>query len=176
MSDTCINLEACKGLQTFEGNRPCPAVRMLAQTLLNNIPLLTENYTEVNRTLMPRLQWKKDGSLNRHDAGLALDIILFANKADEQQLATQLIEAFLECRPEMQWYSIIYMHFQYNRNGGYESYNADDKHMTHIHIDWMDYEAYLQTGKISIPWPREAYNTGFADTLTERLNRNYSAW
>jgi len=172
----CSGLGVCKGLQTFEGNKPCPAVRTLAQVLLDNVPLLTETYVEVNGKPMPRLQWKKDGTLNRHDAGLALDLILFANRAAEQQLATEIVEAFLECRLEMQWYSMIYMHSQYDRYGGQQPYTDDDKHMTHIHIDWLNYGLYEQTGKTSIPWPPEAYNTGFADVLTERLNRTYSSW
>ncbi len=172
----CTGLGVCKGLQTFEGNRPCPAVRTLAQVLLENVKLLTETYVEKNGKPLPRLQWKKDGTVNRHDAGLALDLILFANRADEQQLASEIVESFLECRPEMQWRSIIYMHFQYDRFGNQKPYKENDMHMTHIHIDWMDYDLYKQTGKTSIPWPNEACNTGFSDMLTERLNRTYSSW
>lgn len=172
----CKGLGVCKGLQTFEGNKPCPAVRTLAQVLLDNVPLLTETYVEVNGAPMPRLQWKKDGTLNRHDAGLALDLILFADRPSEQQLANEIIEAFLECRPEMQWYSVIYMNFQYDRNGNRSPYTETNKHMTHIHIDWFSDSLYVQAGKTSIPWPPQAYTTGFADTLTERLNRTYSEW
>ena len=138
----CTGLGICKGLQTFEGNKPCPAVRTLAQVLLNNVPLLTETYVEVNGKPMPRLQWKKDGTLNRHDAGLALDLILFADRASEQQLAVEIVDAFLECRLAMQWYGVIYMHSQYDRNGGQKPYTDDDKHMTHIHIDWLNYSLY----------------------------------
>lgn len=147
----CTGLGVCKGLQTFEGNKPCPAVRTLAQVLLDTVPLLTETYVEVNGAPMPRLQWKKDGTLNRHDAGLALDLILFANRASEQQLALRIIDAFLQCRPAMQWYGIIYMDFQYDRSGTRNPYTNDKKHMTHIHIDWLNYGLYEQTGKTSIP-------------------------
>ncbi|MBC3788309.1 hypothetical protein [Spirosoma utsteinense] len=172
----CTGLGVCKGLQTVEGNKPCPAVRTLTQVLLDNVSLLTETYVEVNGKPLPRLQWKKDGTLNRHDAGLALDLILFADRASEQQLANEIIEAFLECRPEMQWYSVIYMNFQYDRHGNRSPYTESDLHRTHIHIDWLNYSLYEQTGKTSIPWPPEAYRTGFTDILTERLNRTYSQW
>ena len=60
---------------------------------------------------LPRLQSAPHaggaGSGDPHDAGLALDIILFASTEYERNLADQIVQAFLNMREDMRWAAVI---------------------------------------------------------------------
>jgi hypothetical protein len=156
---------------------PCPAVEELLSSLRSSIPFLAGTYREHNGQHLPRLQWRLgDGTLNRHDAGLALDIILFNNVERERILAENLVATFVDFQSDMHWLSVIYKNVTISGTGVPRHYTQDTKHYTHIHIDWMRYELYVQTGRTSIPWSSEAYSRGFGATLSAVLVELNRAW
>ncbi len=155
---------------------PCPAVRELMATLRASVPFLNSTYPEHNGQQFPRLQWRKDGTLNRHDAGLALDIILFANVERERILAENLVWAFADHQSEMQWRSVIYKDVAISGSGVPVHYMQDRRHFTHVHIDWFDYGLYTGTGGTSIPWPPEAHTGGFGAILGPDLQGLSDDW
>ena len=117
--------------------------------------------------------------LTRHTAGLALDIILFNSNPVERALAHHLFKLFLEYKHHMNWLGLIYENVALNRHGNPLSYTQDNKHRTHIHIDWLIVEDVTWTDERNadgkpvvaktIPWPGEAHTTGFADRLRPPL-------
>lgn len=155
---------------------PCPAVRELNRTLSSSIPFLAGTYREHNGRFLPRLQWRKDGTLNRHDAGLALDVILFYSVRRERILAENLMATFVDLQSEMRWLSAIYKDVVISGSGVARHYTQDRAHYTHVHIDWMNYSLYLGAGRKSIPWPAEAFTTGFSGTLSATLTELNRAW
>jgi len=157
-------------------NLPCPAVKELMDCLKTNVPFLDETYKEANGKYLSRLQWQKDGTLNRHDAGLALDMILFSTNFDENQLALGLIQAFKKNRYIMQWRGLIYVHTYIDGLTMNEKRWGADDHLFHVHIDWFDYNLYANTGKTSIPWPPEAVATGFSTLLGADLSQVFNQW
>lgn len=147
---------------------PSPAVTSLIRTL-RIIPALQGSYGTKGHTL-PRLQWRANGGLNRHDAGLALDIILFSAKESERIFAWRLADLFVLNKWEMGWSSFIYMDLTWGKSKDEPSpYTADKRHFDHIHIDWMDYAAYLETGKTGIPWSASAFTTGSDGGLLQSI-------
>ncbi len=157
-------------------NLPCPAVQELMQCLTDNIPFLGESYREVNGKYLPRLQWRKDGTLNRHDKGLALDIILFSEKFEEDQLAQSLIRVFKKDQYLLKWRGLIFKHtYVSGLTFAEQTWDADD-HLNHLHIDWFDYSLYAATGKTDIPWPPEASTAGFSILLGFDLSYIYTCW
>jgi hypothetical protein len=154
---------------------PCPAVKELI-TSLRCLPYLVSNYREPKGVMLPRLQWRSTGGLNRHDAGLALDIILFANVRNEKILAQNLVKLFVENLSIIHWRSIIYEQVVFSSNGIPAPYTQDCKHVTHIHIDWLNYSLYEQTGRTSIPWSSEAYTSGFSGELVSKLILLENQW
>jgi hypothetical protein len=162
----------------------CPAVVELKNVLATSIPFLNENYTEGTKSL-PRLQLPSDGNaLTRHTAGLALDIILFKNNPLHRALAHHLFKTFLEYKHRMNWLGLIYEHTACNKFGQPLNYTKDDKHDTHIHIDWLIYEQVEWAGGVEggtatkIPWPAVAHTTGFGSVLSpvlKDLNQNMSS-
>ena len=156
---------------------PCPAVEELRSSLRGSIPFLAGTYREHNGEHLPRLQWRLgDGTLNRHDAGLALDIILFNNIERERILAENLLALFVDLQSDMHWLSAIYRDVIISATGIPGNYTQDTRHYTHIHIDWMRYELYVRTGRTSIPWSPEAYTRGFGASLSAALVVLNNAW
>jgi hypothetical protein len=144
--------------------------------LQSSIPFLNATYREHNGAHLPRVQWRAGGGLNRHDAGLALDIILFANVERERILAENIVVMLNDNQPSMNWLSLIYEDVVISGNGVTRHYTQDRKHFTHIHIDWMRYELYLQSGKTRIPWSAEAYTRGFSASLSAELRLLNNDW
>lgn len=132
---------------------PSPAVESLIR-VMKTIPVLQGYYTlKKGGKSLPRLQWRANGGLNRHDAGVALDIILFSKNSAEKNLAYQLADLFVGNKYEMGWSSFIYMDQIWEKTKtDPSSYTKDERHFDHIHIDWLDWNAYLDTGKKGIPW------------------------
>jgi hypothetical protein len=155
---------------------PCPAVQELMDCLQNNVPFLAEQYHDGSGKYLPRLQWRKDGTLNRHDAGLALDMILYSTDFNENALALDLCYAFKKNQPLMKWRGMIYLHTYTDGLTLADSNWSADDHLYHVHIDWFDYSLYAGTGKTSIPWPPEAMTAGFSTNLGPDLATVYSAW
>jgi hypothetical protein len=80
------------------GHMPeCAAIRELKAALLATNTILTPSKLGTTRP---------DGS--RHDAGLAMDIMLDSRAIDEKPLADQLIAAFVALHPKMKWSDILY--------------------------------------------------------------------
>jgi hypothetical protein len=52
-----------------------------------------------------------------HVAGRALDIVLFANKPDERDVADRLVQAFLSVKDKLQFISLCYNHWEWNGAG-----------------------------------------------------------
>lgn len=141
--------------------KPCPAVDGLMRAL-NTVPFLRNDRYKINSkgkvVTMPRLQWRAAGGLNRHDAGLALDIILFSSNAKEAALADRLIEVLVELRASLQYSSFVYRDQIWKGTAPMPmAYTEDRRHFDHIHIDWLDWQAYLRTNRTAIPWPKWAY-------------------
>jgi hypothetical protein len=156
---------------------PCPAVEELMSSLRGSIPFLAGTYREHDGQHLPRLQWRLgNGTLNRHDAGLALDVILFNNVERERILAENLLALFVDFQSEMHWLSAIYRNVHISATGVPGSYTQDTRHYTHIHIDWMRYELYERTGRTSIPWSLEARTRGFGANLSAALVELNRAW
>ncbi|MGA9994109.1 MAG: hypothetical protein WBP93_01790 [Pyrinomonadaceae bacterium] len=155
---------------------PCPAVRELKRALRGSIPYLAGTYREHNGEHLTRLQWRKDGTLNRHDAGLALDIILFASVPSERVLAENLVTIFLDFHNEMRWLSIIYENVAFSSRGIPGLYLQDRRHYTHIHIDWFSFNLYERAHRRSIPWPAEANTSGFSALLSGALVELNAQW
>jgi hypothetical protein len=168
-------------------SEPCPAVKELTQVLGATIPFLAGTYNEnvKNKTTgkwekkpFGRLQWRKDGTANRHDAGLALDVILFANVETERILGEHLCAAFRRYQYLMGWLGMIFMNVNVNgETGGSNLYTDDEKHYTHIHIDWFKDAVRNNAGEVTdIPWPPTALTTGFADLMREFLTDLGDSW
>jgi hypothetical protein len=80
------------------GHMPeCPAIRELKAALLATNTILTPAKLGTTRP---------DGS--RHDAGLAMDIMLDSRAIGEKPLADQLIDAFVALHAKMKWSDILY--------------------------------------------------------------------
>jgi hypothetical protein len=93
-----------------------------------------------------------------HINGLALDIVLFADKPDEQAVADDLVSAFLTCKKALKFISLVYNGSEWNGAG--QRFNrggsAINRHVTHIHIEWGAANSNL---------------TGFEDDLSEAVSQ-----
>lgn len=168
---------------------PCPAVLTLRSCIEQTIPFLTGKYIEVNGKKLSRLQSGKDGGFNRHDAGLALDIFLFAKKwykdktldwQKERILGHHLVNIFIEMRNQMNWTELIYENIIFKHEPNEISYKRgnykDNKHFTHIHIDWMDNALKGVIKKPPIPWSNQAKTVDFSATLSTKLSQINDFW
>lgn len=169
---------------------PCPAVMTLKNCLEQTVPFLTGQYTESNDSQQSRLQQGRDGGFNRHDAGLALDIFLFAEQwykdkkldwKNEKILGEHLVKAFVDYRNQMNWTEIIFQDVifrhepdDFNYKSG--SYAENRKHYTHIHIDWMDNSLKGVIKNPPIPWSAQAKLTQFSSSLMTRLTEVNEKW
>ena len=77
----------------------CPAIAELKEALLEAVPLLKADPTKVGTT-------RGDGS--RHDAGLAMDIMLDSRDIAEKAVADQIIDAVIAMHGKMKWSDILY--------------------------------------------------------------------
>ncbi|MBL8823125.1 MAG: hypothetical protein JNJ77_11095 [Planctomycetia bacterium] len=126
------------------GRDGCPAVKTLDSALRTSIPFLNGSYKEWNGKNYPRLQ--TDGN-PRHQMGICLDIILFCKQGltpdksvdwqKEKKLGENLVRAFIDLKDSMKWTEIIFQDRFFWEPEYYTHYAQDQKHFTHIHIDWM---------------------------------------
>lgn len=157
----------------------CPAVQTLELALRSSIPLLTGTYKEWNKSTQKRLQVAGNP---RHQMGVCLDIILFCkaglnpDKAldwkSEKILGENLVQAFVDLREEMKWTEIIFQDRFFWEPEYYKHYGADEKHFTHIHIDWMtnSLKGHNKTeAEVLAGSPQKDTNT-FSGSLTPRLS------
>lgn len=163
----------------------CPAVRTLDLALRTEIPFLAGTYGESGGTRLPRLQ---TGGNPRHQLGVCLDIILFAqdwSKKDpsvdyksEMILGENLVKAFIELKNEMKWTEIIYEDRLFWEPEYYIRYGQDRAHFTHIHIDWMT-NSLKGKGKSEdeiINNSPKANTTGFDASLRAKLKEINQKW
>lgn len=140
--------------------KPCPAVEELVNTLKKYPAFEGKNWFDA----LPVLQTTSAKDLDRHNAGLALDIILISpdhpalfrggaggkrtwNEAQEslceidQINAHQLVKIFLKLKGKMKFRSMIYEKVAWDSSKGLkpQKYTNDIEHYTHIHIDWLNY-------------------------------------
>jgi hypothetical protein len=125
----------------------CPAIEELKQALSKRFTILAGKYWEASHKPpmnMDRLQSAPgvhtspayDPKADPHVSGLALDIILFANKSGEKALAENLVDVFMAHKDDMKWSAIIYNHATTDDFGGPKPYTGRNSHETHIHIQW----------------------------------------
>jgi hypothetical protein len=154
-------------------NQPCPAVNELMSCLETNIQFVNSRYGGINNQL-PRLQWRSKGTLNRHDAGLALDIMLSADNPQEDLLAKNLVSFFLDYHDVLQWRGMIYRDVYFDGSKlKPQNYTQDRDHFTHIHIDWLDMKLVVKnddSSNFSIGWPQEAMANNFTDIISTSLS------
>lgn len=128
----------------------------------------------------------------RHTAGLAIDIMLEVRQRNEHRRADQLIAVFVHLHRQMQWSDLIYSdydgttvtYFHIPGGGGFgghngmlhrNSYTADTRHDSHIHLDWVNLaHAFRNQGdefrRIPYLWSPAANDTSFGPALTTALS------
>lgn len=142
-------------------------VESTADIIESNGPsILATSYWEANPGdgakpgFLPRLQMAagshKSGA-DPHIAGRALDIILFANKPSEKDVADRLVQAFLSVKDKLKFISICYNHWEWN-GAGVKFPKEKNPHTTHIHIEWAAANMNL---------------TGFEDDLSRAIQAMY---
>lgn len=167
------------------GRGACPAVKTLDLALRSEIPFLAGGYSEPNGKSSMRLQ---TGGNPRHQLGVCLDIILFAqdwSKYDpsvdyksENILGENLVKAFIELKNDMKWTEIIYEDRLFWEPEYYIRYGQDRAHFTHIHIDWMT-NSLKGKGKSEdyiIDNSPQANTTGFDASLRAKLSEINQKW
>lgn len=174
-----VKIEIEDSIVVVAPHEACPAAAELFRALRTNIPLLAGQYKERDGTMLDRLQLPSAGGLTRHTAGLALDIVLFKSNPQERALAHHIFKLFLEYKHRINWLGLIYENTACNQNGQPLSYTKDDKHWTHIHIDWLIWEQVEWKDKLvggtptKIPWPAVAHTTGFSAVISAPLRELY---
>jgi len=152
-----------------------PAIAELKTALLAAVPLLAVDPAKKVLTTRP------DGS--RHDAGLAMDIMLDSRDIAEKAQADEIIEAVVTLHAKMKWSDILYT----DRNGPKPSFfhipgappfggpngmlkknpnhnvKLGQAHINHIHIDWW-------TGSPTT-LPPSSRTTGFKASLVSELQK-----
>ncbi len=138
-------------------------------------PLLAANPGKIGTT-------REDGS--RHDAGLAMDIMLDSRAPDEKTVADEIIEALIAIHDQMKWFDILYTDWKNSKPSffhipgmppfggpnGMLKKNPNGNlqlgldHINHIHIDWWP-------GKGTTAWPPSAKTTGFKRALINELQK-----
>lgn len=167
------------------GKGACPAVRTLDLALRTEIPFFQGTFKEPNGVISNRLQ---TGGNPRHQLGVCLDIILFAqdwSKYDksvdwqsENILAQNLVKTFIDLKNEMKWTEIIYEDRLFWEPEYYIRYGKDRAHFTHIHIDWMT-NSLKGKGKSEddiISGSPQANTTGFDAALRAKLSDLNQKW
>jgi hypothetical protein len=124
-----------------------PAIAELKEALFAAVPLLKASPAKIGTT-------RQDGS--RHDAGLAMDIMLDSRKIDEKAVADSIIQAVVSIHPKMKWSSILYTDWKgdepdffhipgappFGGPNGMLKKNPNKnvvlgkEHINHVHIDW----------------------------------------
>jgi hypothetical protein len=152
----------------------CPAIQELRDALLAGVPLLATNPSKIGTI-------RADGS--RHDAGLAMDIMLDSRLPDEKAAADQVIQALVNTHGLMRWFDLLYTDWNLSKpiyfhipgmppfggpNGMLKKNPNNDKklgkaHENHIHVDWFDLNPTT--------WPPSAKKTGFKAALLSELNQ-----
>lgn len=157
----------------------CPAVRTLDLALRTSIPFLGGTYKEANSKDFGRLQITGNP---RHQMGVCLDIILFCvpwsvdksvDWEKEKKLGENLVRAFVDLKDAMKWTEIIFQDRLFWEPEYYKPYTADQKHFTHIHIDWMlnSLKGQGKSEEEIIKSSPQADTTGFAASLTAKLDQ-----
>ena len=155
------------------GHMPeCPAIAELKAALLATGTILTADKLGTTRP---------DGS--RHDAGLAMDIMLDSRRIDEKPLADQIIAAVVKLHSRMRWSDILYTDWNattpvffhipgappFGGPNGMLKKNPNHNlklgmdHINHVHIDWW-------TGSATTLLP-SSRATGFKDSLVQELQK-----
>ncbi len=152
----------------------CPAIAELKEALLEAVPLLKADPTKVGTT-------RGDGS--RHDAGLAMDIMLDSRDIAEKAVADQIIDAVIAMHGKMKWSDILYTDWNgpqpfffhvpgappFGGPKGMLKKNPNTKrqlgldHINHVHIDWW-------VGNPTT-WPASASLSGFKTALVSELQK-----
>src|SRR5262245_32951235 len=136
----------------------CPAVSELYDTLLSFDFFRGKSWFDSQSIV----QKYAPAELTRHNAGLALDIILISPRhpnfmhpttkqttlteaqeslADyDQAVAHHLVKAFIELKQKMNFRGLIYENVTFDKTASYvpRPYTDDTRHFTHIHIDWLN--------------------------------------
>ena len=113
---------------------------------------------------------------------VCLDIILFSKPGlakgktidwkSEKALAENIVKVFVDLKADMKWTEIILQDRLFWEPEYYKHYGADEKHFTHIHIDWMT-NSLKGLGKdeatILAASPQKD-TTGFYGSLATRLS------
>lgn len=102
----------------------------------NRLQAAPGSHCEPGSTLPSGQTCKYNPGSDPHQFGLALDIILFANRPAEREFADGLVDIFMYLREKMKWGVIIYNHVTTDGFGGPKPHTGANKHTTHIHIDW----------------------------------------
>jgi hypothetical protein len=151
-----------------------PAIAELKAALLAAVPLLRANPGKIGTT-------RPDGS--RHDAGLAMDIMLDSRDAAEKTVADRIIDAVVEIHARMKWSDILYTDWNGSKASFFhipgappfggpngmlkknpnKNLKLGQDHINHIHIDWW-------TGNATM-LPASANSTGFKTTLIAQLQK-----
>ncbi len=164
---------------------PCPAVVTLDNLLKNSFPFLRESFKDATGPSM-RTQIMTSG-YQRHTTGLALDIFLFAQEwyrdksidwKNEEKLGSNLVKLFVEQQASMKWTEMIYKKRLFRAPYSFTPWKEDDRHFTHIHIDWMA-NGLKGSGK-EIDFIAEnsplGKTTDFAPKLSARLAQLKDQW
>jgi len=155
------------------GPRPeCPAVKELKLALKMAAPNI-----RIGRTI--------DSDKSRHEAGLAMDVMLHSKIPDQKLVADAIIAALVGVHAQMGWFDLIYTDWDKAGNPFYfhipglppyggpkgrlkknpTSAQLGREHENHFHIDWWP-------GRGTTEWPRTANNTGFKTALVAAILAN----
>ncbi len=91
--------------------------------------------------------------MNRHHAGVSVDIMLAPGNARLVTLGQNLFLLFMRMQTIMQWQGMIYQHVALGPGGAPGEYRGGD-HVNHIHIDWHHSRNVTWSPITTIPWRR----------------------
>jgi hypothetical protein len=116
--------------------RACPAVSQL-RSLLASYHVFPSLGGEGPHHVNNRIEF------SRHQAGLALDIMIPPSNSALVALGQHLFKLFIDYKHILRWRGMIYQHvsmtFGGHRNARLMRFNwRGDDHENHIHIDWHD--------------------------------------
>ncbi len=155
------------------GHMPeCPAIIELKAALLAGLS---------GTLLTPAKLGTTRGDGSRHDAGLAMDIMLDSREIAEKAIADQIIEAVVNLHSIMKWSDILYTDWNgktrlsfhipgappFGGPNGMLKKNPNNNlklamdHLNHVHIDWWTGDA--------TKLPPSSRTTGFKDRLVQEL-------
>jgi hypothetical protein len=151
-----------------------PAIKELKEALLEAVPILKASPGKIGTT-------RTDES--RHDAGLAMDIMLDSRDMTEKAVADDIIAALIATHAKMKWFDILYTDWNgskpvffhipgmapfggpngmLNKNPN-KNVQLGTEHINHIHIDWWLGDP--------LKWPPSASLTGFKTALVGELQK-----